>query len=182
MYNMFAVGKSIYLRHPTEKDVRGKWHEWMSDPAVTRFLVQRNWPNSLESQLDYYNSLKDDRSKLVLAIVDKATETHIGICSLSGIDHLHRFCDFALIIGEEEYRRGGLAVDAMGLLLEVAFNRLNIRKVRGGHVGTNDHTSMLLKFFNFKIIGRFEELFWVDGQYEDLVLSVLDRKDWQSRC
>jgi len=31
MYNPYIVGKHIYLRHPTEADVVGGWHEWFSD-------------------------------------------------------------------------------------------------------------------------------------------------------
>ena len=51
MYNPYIVGKKIYLRHPTEDDVQGKWHEWFSDEEITKFMCDRFWPNSKEAQL-----------------------------------------------------------------------------------------------------------------------------------
>ena len=57
MYNPYIVGKQIYLRHPTEDDVQGKWHEWFSDEKITKYMSDRFWPNSKEAQLEFYKSL-----------------------------------------------------------------------------------------------------------------------------
>ena len=69
-------GKKIYLRHPIEEDVQGKWHEWFSDEETTKFLDARFWPNSKEMQLAFYNSLQNDKNKLVLSIVLKTNDKH----------------------------------------------------------------------------------------------------------
>ena len=85
MYNPYKIGKQIYLRHPNEEDVNGKWHEWFSDEETTKYLSQRFWPNSKEAQLDFYRSLKSSRDKLVLSVINRSSDKHIGIVSLSSI-------------------------------------------------------------------------------------------------
>ena len=57
MKNPYIVGKSIYLRHPTLEDVEGDWYEWLSDPEITKYLPERYWPNSIESQIEFFNNL-----------------------------------------------------------------------------------------------------------------------------
>ena len=74
MVNPYIVGKHVYLRHPTEEDAMGKWHEWYSDEETTKYLIDQWWPNSIENQMDIYRSLVDDwnrgsRIKLVLSVI-----------------------------------------------------------------------------------------------------------------
>ena len=68
MYNPYMIGKNVYLRHPTEEDALGRWHEWFSDEETCKYLGDRFWPNSKEAQLDFWKSLKD-RNRLALSIV-----------------------------------------------------------------------------------------------------------------
>ena len=77
MYNPYAEGKHVYLRHPTPSDVEGRWHEWLSDEETTQWLDLRNWPNSVERQREFYESLKKTENRLVLSIVDKESGQHI---------------------------------------------------------------------------------------------------------
>mgnify|MGYP000190897343 FL=1 len=57
MINPYVVGEHIYLRYPTEEDASGRWYEWFSDEETTKYLVDRYWPNSIESQLVFLKSL-----------------------------------------------------------------------------------------------------------------------------
>ena len=41
MDNPYIIGKQIYLRHPTEEDALGKWHEWFSDEELTKHMNDR---------------------------------------------------------------------------------------------------------------------------------------------
>jgi len=181
MYNPYVVGTCVYLRHPTEDDVQGRWHEWLSDEQTTTWLGARYWPNSREAQREFYEGIKRSKDRLVLSIVDKATNRHIGVCNLSGIDWVHRYADFAVIIGEPEFRTGPCVVDAMALLLRTAFLRLNLRVVKGGYMAGNETTETILKLFRFDEVGRFKNLFWHNGAYVDSILVMLDRESWMKR-
>jgi len=37
MYNPYIKGKHVYLRHPTEEDAIGAWHEWFSDEEIVKY-------------------------------------------------------------------------------------------------------------------------------------------------
>jgi ribosomal-protein-alanine N-acetyltransferase len=181
MVNPYAIGKKIYLRAPVEEDVFGNWYQWLSDPEITRYLADRYWPNTKETQLAFFNSSKEDKNRLVLSICDIETDKHIGVCNLSSINWFHKFADVALIVGEKEFRNGAYAVETLSLLIQIAFNRLNLINLRSAHISTNPFTPKLEKMFGFVEAGRLTNFIFSDGIYVDLVLTQLRREDWSKR-
>lgn len=181
MRNAYAVGRKIYLRAPTLADAQGSWFEWFSDEEVTQFLGDRYWPNTVERQEAFFNSINNSESRMVLSVIDKETDEHIGVCNLSGINWVHRYADFALVIGDKRHRNGAVAIECTAMMLRIAFMRLNLRIVRGGYTTNNPYTEQLLRLFRFEIVGRFKALVHHNGQYFDAVLAQLDRDDWMMR-
>jgi len=181
MKNPYAIGKTIYLRAPSADDVEGNWYQWFSDPEITQYLGDRFWPNTIESQVAFYESIKNTQERLVLCICSLETDEHIGICNLSCIKWIHRHADVALVIGEKKYRNGPVAIETMSLLLDIAFNRLNMLNLRASHISTNPHTPLLVKIFGFQEVGRFKKFSYFRGEYVDLVFSQLSRNDWATR-
>jgi RimJ/RimL family protein N-acetyltransferase len=181
MYNPYIIGKQIYLRHPTEEDAKGKWHEWLSDENTAKFLDTGFWPNSKELQLDFYNSLHDDRTKLVLSIVLLSNDQHIGVISLSNINWQHRYADIGILIGEKEYKKGIYATEAYSLILKIAFLRLNLLNLRAIYCTANQSSCAILKLFKFKVAGIYKNMVLIDGQQEDEVITYLDRQSWLKR-
>ena len=181
MINPYMIGTNVYLRHPSRADAEGPWHEWLSDEETSRWLAQRYWPNSVEGQLEFYESCKRDKDRMVLSIVDVATDKHIGVCNLSSISWVHRYCDLAIVIGDKEYRKGPHVVEAVSLLLRVAFLRLNMRIVKSTFAASNDASKTIHDMFRFKEVGRLEGLIWDRGRYVDNVIAMLRREDWMRR-
>ena len=183
MINPYAVGKSIYLRAPELDDVlNSSWYTWFSDPEVTKYLGDsRYWPNTKALQMQFYESSKDSKDRLVLLICDKDSDEIIGVCNLSDINWVHRHTFLALVVGEEKYRKGPVAIETLSLLLDTAFNRLNLKNVRAAYIATNPYTPILCKLFGFKEVGRFEKLLHYNGEYVDSVHLQLSRSDWRAR-
>jgi diamine N-acetyltransferase len=181
MYNPYTVGTHVYLRHPTPADAEGVWHEWLSDEETTRWLSLRHWPNSVERQREFYQSSLRSEDRLVLSVVDVQTDKHIGICNLSSINWVHRYCDIAVIIGDADYRKGPAVLEAFSLLLKVAFLRLNLRIVKSSFVSNNESSQAIHDIFRFKEVGRLPGLIWDRGRYVDNVIAMLERKDWMKR-
>jgi len=180
MYNAYMIGKHVYLRHPTEEDALGKWHEWFSDEQTTKYLAERFWPNSKEAQLDFLKSLRD-RSRLALSVVTNANDEHIGVVSLSSINWVHRYADVAIVVGEKQYHKGAYSVEAFGLILKVAFLRLNLRTIKSGYASSNEASNAIHSVFKFTEVGRYKNLLCIDGHYDDLVVSMLDQDTWLRR-
>ena len=181
MKNPYAIGKTIYLRAPSADDVEGNWYQWFSDPETTQFLGDRFWPNTIESQKAFFESINSNRERLVLCICSIETDEHVGICNLSFINWVHRHADVALVIGDKRSRNGPVAVETMTLLLDIAFNRLNLLNLRTSHISTNPHTPLLEKIFGFREVGRFKKFSYFRGEYVDSVFSQLSRDDWATR-
>tara|TARA_B100000315_G_scaffold224282_1_gene229683 strand:+ start:4936 stop:5505 length:570 start_codon:yes stop_codon:yes gene_type:complete len=181
MYNPYMLGKQIYFRHPVEQDVKGKWHEWFSDEEITKYMTDRFWPNSKEAQLIFYKSLFKNKDKLVLSIVNKSNDEHIGIISLSSINWVHSYADIALVLGEKEYRKGSIAVEAFSMMLKVAFIRLNLKNVKSAYNTLNKESEALHRLMKFNKVGVYKKLACIDGNDVDVIVEMLDRRSWIKR-
>ena len=182
MYNPYAIGEIIYLRHPTTEDVDGNWHEWLSDEELTRWLNDRNFPNCKESQMEFYkeNSNTPASNRLLLSIIEKEKNTHIGVCNLSSINWINRSCDIAIIIGEKAFQKGPYLTESFSLLIKIAFLRLNLRIIKSHFSVGNKSSAIIHKLFNFIEVGSIPKLEYdpKTGKYFDQVISVLNREDW----
>lgn len=181
MYNPYAIGTRVYLRHPLPEDVEGRWHEWFSDEQTMLWVGGNQWPNAVEKQRDFYNACLKSTDRMVLSVIDRETDRHIGVCNLSAINQLHRYCDIAVVIGEQVYRTGPYVLDTLALLLRTAFLRLNLRNVRASYAGCNQASASMLKVLRFREVGRVPDLLWIDGRYVDSVTVLLSRDEWMRR-
>ena len=133
-HSAFLIGRTVYLRPPDlEKDVRsGAWFTWFNDKATTQYLPSQGiWPNTLEKQVAYVESLKEDRARLSLCIIDRQTEKHIGVISLYNIDLVVRRANISIVIGAKQHAPEA-PLESMALMTEHAFDRLNLLKVDAG--------------------------------------------------
>lgn len=181
MNNPYAIGKLIYLRAPTVEDVEGRWYQWFSDPETTQYLNDRFWPNTIKSQKEFFEGIQNSQNRLVLSIIDKKNDEHIGVCNLNSINWVHRYADIALVIGEIKYRNGQIALETFSLLLEIAFLRLNLLNLKGSFLASNPLTELIVKIFGFEIIGKYKNLYYYKGNYVDSVHVQLCREKWLDR-
>ena len=183
MYNPYSVGNKVYLRAPTLEDVEGKWHEWFSDEETTRWLADRYLPNTIESQNDFFKSINNSSSRLVLSVVDIKSDKHVGVCNLSFINWKNRYCDIAVVIGDKEYHKNGfVGLEVHKLLLDVAFKRLNLLNVKTSCVSGQEASDFILKRLGFQVVGKFRKIAWVDNDYQDVIIMQLSREDWFKRA
>ena len=150
------------MRHPIEDDVYGGWYEWFSDEQITKYLSERYWPNSQDAQLDLYKSLKDNKEKLVLSIIDKGNDKHIGIISLTSINWVHRYAEIAVLIGEKDYRRGPALTESFALMLKIAFTKLNLMNLLSAYAESNEKSKVLHRLFKFKQAGSLKEFLFIN--------------------
>ena len=165
----FLIGKYIYLRPPNiEKDVlKGKWFSWFNDKNTTKFLLQGVFPNTIEKQLDFVESLKTDANRILLCIIDKATNEHIGVISINDIDLLNKTATISIVLGEKN-RPKESGLEAIGLMKEYAFDRLNLNKLNGGQVVDLWKWVNKLELIGYRIEGLFEAMSVRDGKIHDV--------------
>jgi RimJ/RimL family protein N-acetyltransferase len=180
VYNPYAVGRRVYLRHPTMEDVEGKWHEWFSDEDTSLWLPMQYWPSSVERQREYYQASLKSTDRLTLSVVDIETERHIGVCSFA-INWLHRHTEISFVIGEKAYRTGPFALETLSLMFRIAFLRLNMRMIRSSYVAANASSKGIVDVLRFEEVGRIKGMWWVRGEYVDGIYVVIYREDWLQR-
>ena len=66
MKNPYAIGKKIYLRAPESEDIDSDWYTWLSDPETTKYLGDRNFPNTKEKQQLFLEQIKNSNTRIVL--------------------------------------------------------------------------------------------------------------------
>jgi hypothetical protein len=73
-------------------------------------------------------------TKIQLGIVTTEKETLIGMISLSQIDHLNQKCEIGGLIGDKDFRKMDYWIEANQILINHAFNTLNINRIYGGSI------------------------------------------------
>ncbi len=179
MVNPYAIGKLCYLRIPEESDSNSGWYEWFSDPKVTKYLIDRYWPNSKAEQLNFVKGLASDKSRLVLLICNLETDLPIGVISLGQINLVHRCASFSLVVPPSVNSDSRAALEASMLLLNLAFYRLNLLNIKSFTASTN-HTSVnMQKLLGFEVVGEFSDVYNIDGELTNEICLQLKFKNWR---
>ncbi len=121
------IGKLCYLS-PRDPDDFKKLAEWLNDVETSMNMSIRIAPNEIEQKGVVEGWLKAGDHGF--AIVDLATDKHIGDCGLHQIDWVNRTAAFGIIIGEKEYWGKGYGTEATRLIMDYGFNILNLESVR----------------------------------------------------
>lgn len=163
--NVFLAGEYVYLRPPDiEKDVKnGKWFSWFNDKKTTRFLAQGVFPNTIDKQINFVESLKTDSNRVLLCIISKENQKHVGVISLYNIDLINRKADISIVMGERKYPPAA-SLEAMALMTEYGFDRLNLNKIDSGQCEDLWLWVNALELIGYKIEGYLDSVMIRDGR------------------
>lgn len=181
MKNPYAIGSKVYLRAPSLEDAEGPWYEWFSDPETTKYLADRYLPNSKEKQVSFFHSLNNSSDRVVFSICKIDNDEHIGVCGLSAINWFHGYADIAYIIGKKQEDNANVIIEAVRLLLESAFNRMNLVNLRSTYVESNPVTPLIDKVFGFELVGKLKNYALCQGKRNDVFISQLTKEAWLIR-
>jgi RimJ/RimL family protein N-acetyltransferase len=102
----------------------------------------------------------------------------LGYFGINWISPQNRVANLGASIGEPEYWGGGYGTDALLLLIEYAFNMLDVRKVWLNTMSLNERVMRQMQKVGFVLEGRQRESVHADGQwYDDMVYGLL-REEW----
>ena len=176
--DVFIQGEGIYLRAPTERDLEGDWYRWLNDSEVTYFQDKGYFANTLEKQTQYYNSIKDSDSDVVLAIADAKTHRHIGSVGLHRINWIHRSAVLGIVIGEKESWGKGFGKQAWRLITQYGIETLNMNKITATTLAGNDRSLACALASGYEIEGTQKEQMYRHGRYHDLIHVGITSTAW----
>lgn len=173
----FLEGKQIFLRPLLDSDAYGKYPYWLNDPVVCAGNRHAIWPYSSSQALEYIRESQNKRDELILAIVTKADNMHIGNCSLRNINQSVHMAEVAILLGEKEYWGKGIGREAVALLIRHAFNTLNLNRVYFSTPASNIGMCKIGDALGMSREGLRRKAFYKNGKYEDIVEYGLLRDD-----
>jgi [ribosomal protein S5]-alanine N-acetyltransferase len=179
METPFLVGKTIYLRPLRRADLDGAYLSWLNDPEVTRYLESGIFPQTREKLEAFYTSVTTAPDQVIVAIVDRETDRHIGNVKLGPIHWVHRKATFGILIGERDWWGRGVAQEATRLIVEYGFKRLNLRRIDLGVYADHHAAVRVYEKLGFKVEGRFREALFHEGSYKDHVWMGLLASEYQ---
>lgn len=115
-----------------------------------------------------------------LAICDVDTDELLGMTALSDVDLESRNAEVGIWLAREHWGEG-LAIEAFDLLLEIAFERLDLTKLYGIALEGNEASIQLMERFGFQEEGRLRWHTKRDEDWMDKVFYGLLREEWERR-
>ncbi|MED1666378.1 GNAT family N-acetyltransferase [Brevibacillus laterosporus] len=174
---MLFQSARIYLRKMTADDVT-IYHTWRNDMEVMRTTNPAIDLCTLDNTQEFVNQviLGSSASKSYM-IIDKESETPIGIVSLIQIDYKNRNAECIIDIGEKAYWGKGYGMEALKLLLDYAFLELNLHRVSLRVFSFNKKAIALYERMAFKHEGISREYIFRDGKWSDVFhMGILQRE------
>ena len=177
------AGRVASLR-PLRASDRAISVHWRNDAEIRDNVLGYRFPVTEEMEAHWVDGvLKDQsRTRVVLAIEDKADGAFVGLVYLNDIDWFVRNAEFGILIGERSRQGRGLAKDALALVANYAFGTLNLNRLYLRVVAFNKRALRLYRSFGFVEEGIQRQHAFLRGRYYDVVLMGLLRREFEERC
>ncbi|MCG2754388.1 MAG: GNAT family N-acetyltransferase, partial [Desulfobacteraceae bacterium] len=119
----FLIGKRVYLR-AIEKEDLIHIRKWSNDPEIRRLTGEVTSMSQVDAD-KFLERAYSDNTREWFVIVIKENDRVIGEAGLLRMFHAWRTTDISIIIGEKDAWGKGYGTEAILLLIDYAFRRLN---------------------------------------------------------
>lgn len=167
------VGEKVYLS-PMNVDDCLQYVEWLNNYEITKCINQYTSMISINSEKEWLE--KATTEKYNFAIIKKETDTLMGNISLMKINLINGTAELGIFIGDTENHSHGYGSEAIMLLLDYAFNQVNLNNIMLKVYDFNKRAIKAYEKCGFKIFGIWEESHYVDGEYcNEVYMNVLKK-------
>lgn len=177
--SVFIDGDKIYLRRLLTEDVEGGYSEWFDDSEVCQYNEHHRFTKAKEELISYIKDLSEKRDQLVLAIIDKKTDRHVGNISLQEINYINSSAEIAIIIGDKDVWGKGFGREAYRLMINHGFKALNLNRIACGTSVKNIGLQKIVTSLGFKAEGTRRSAIYKEGVYVDIYEYGLLKSEWE---
>jgi len=145
---------------------------WLIDKDNAKWLDSFFQNDQLSDiQLAFFLIRKDKKTYMIMC-----NDVPVGVVGLTEIEEVNRSAGIWALVGDRNYRRKGVFLVAMILILKKAFFEFDLHSVNSW--APEEHfTPMALKRVGFKTIGIKRECYMMDGQLKNLILIDILKND-----
>lgn len=173
-------GEKVRLTALTKDDAR-EMVRWYQDVDFMRLYdAEVARPKSLEQVQKQIEAEQGDQTLFLFAIRPAAGQQLIGTVGLEGILWTQGTAWLNIAIGDMAHRGKGYGTAAMRLMLDYAFDELNLYRIQLTVFAYNERAIALYEKLGFQREGAFREFLHRNGQRYDMILFGLLRHEWQS--
>lgn len=177
------TGKTVVLRSFERSDLK-HLHRWQNDEELMR--LARSWPDHAISEEEvearYEKAIKgDEGDDRYYMIQEKDGQEAIGWATLKVSRWTRRAtdADVGLAIGEKDRWKKGVGTEVVTLLLQEAFEQLNLHRVGWWTFAENEGSLALAKKMGFREEGRIRDAVFFDNQFHDGVILGILRDEYE---
>jgi [ribosomal protein S5]-alanine N-acetyltransferase len=164
----FLIGKHIYLRTLLLEDLSGNYLNWLNDSEVCKYNAHHYFPYAHANAEEFIKNAYQTKDKIILAVVLKQKEIHIGNISLQNINFINRIGEFAILMGEKLFWGKGYAKEASLLIVKHGFDELNLHRICCGTSSENVPMQKLAEYLGMKREGVRREALFKHGRFVDI--------------
>lgn len=150
---------------------------WLNDREVTKYLTNY-LPITRMAEEKFLRRIDESPSDIVFA-VETLDGTYLGNAGLHRIDHRLQRAELGIVIGNKQYWGKGHGSEAVMLLLQYAFEDLNLHRVYLHVLADNQRAIRCYSKCGFVREGVLRRHQFSCGQFVDLVVMGVLREEFQ---
>ena len=175
----FLFSDRVYLRSLEESDAWGNYLYWFNDAEVCAGNSHHVYPFTVENARDYIKFARTTTENLILAVVAREGDRHMGNIALQNISSVYRSAVFSIMIGYSEAWGKGYGYEAARLIIDHGFRALNLHRIACATFSNNPGMIRLAEKLGMKEEGRRREAAFKETQYLDVIEFGLLREEWK---
>lgn len=154
-------------------------NKWRNDKEIVDTLCNTFRYINFETERAWFeNYMKNRNTNIRLAILDN--DEFVGMVYLLNIDMLNQKADFGIQIGYSEKHSKGIGTEATKIMLNHAFNNLNLNKVYLTVLSKHQKAINLYDRCGFRLDGVLREEIYKNGKFEDLQMMSILKKEFRN--
>lgn len=175
-------GEKVKLRAYKSEDALLAW-KYMNDFEVKKYLTPGiPFPMSYQEELNWVNSNgKESNGKYNFAIEKLDDCKYIGGCGINNMDWKNRIATIGIFIGDKNFWNQGYGSDALRVLLRLAFEEMNLNKVKLNVYDFNKRAIRCYEKCGFKKDGILRQEVFREGKYHDEVIMSILREEYLAK-
>ncbi|MFI3201343.1 MAG: GNAT family protein [Eubacteriales bacterium] len=158
----------IYLRkielEDTELIIR-----WRNSEYVRPFFIYQE-PFTREGHLKWIETMIDTGRGYQFMICEKETLLPIGCVYLRDYEKGHKHIEYGIFIGEHSLKGKGVGTLAARLIIQFAFEQLQVHRVFARVIAGNIASSRIMMKAGLQEEARLRDHVFLQGEYKDLLL------------
>jgi len=142
------VSNNLYLRCLTLDDCTERYVEWLNDKEINKFLETRFLIQNVEMIKNFVTGINNSTDSYLFGIFTE--NTHIGNIKIGPIHPLYKYADISYFIGEKSFWGKGYASEAIKLITNFGFIKLELNRIQAGVHGCNTGSQKVLEKCGYK--------------------------------